>query len=1188
MKGLKIFALSVGVLALLGILVVVLALTPSVQTWAVRKALADMPGMKIEVGRVAAGWSEAELTDIRIAQPGRVITARAAKARYSVGDYLSGRKINADQVSVEDVLVDLRSSAPPSPPAPTAPGAGSGRPEAPRPAPGAPTNPPSARPPSEPPSFTGILQQAQLPLDFRIGQLTAKGRALLPGEQTVTFDVRGTDLGTGRRGKLEWTIGFADSARGAALQTLRANGAASVQIGADRRVTLVELESTAAATGPALPTDQLKLEARVEQPAASANEIYSLRLGLARGATVAPLLAVTAQFAAANRTIAGTWEISVRPEQVSALLTGLNLPGVAANGTGQFTLQTDTTALTATGNLQGRVADLARISPQLGVVGAIQFVTNFNGAFAGQTARLERFDLALTGDDGRKLAELATQQPVSYNLADKRATAADPKAQLGRFSVQNLPLAWAQPFVSAITITGGDLSMTLAIEAEDNGNRVRARAIEPITLRGVSLRQGQDALVDQATLTLRPNIDYSAERVALEVLDLNLSLPAGDTLTGRITSEITHLATTPAIAFNAQFQGRTVDALKSYLPVDPGPLAIAVAFEGSLEGQALRLAKAGLTANRANGGLLASFELQQPLSADLALMTFAVAKPDAVAARLRLGEVPLAWAEKFVADSRFAGVLVGGAWDVSFQSADQLNLVTVEPLVLRGVGATLAGKPQLQGVDLTTEFSATRRADVVTFDVRRLDLRQGEVALLGFTTTGEARMGPKLTVAAKGKLEADVAALMAQPALAPFASLSRGKVTAVFDGSFADAIQAKATITGRGFVARQNGQALGDLDLTANANLKPDGSGTLSAPLTVTNAGRKSDLTLTGAFGRSATALLFTGKLTSQQIITDDLQMLAGLAPSSSTPTPTTPRPKKDEKPFWQGMNGKLELDLKSIVYGKDYPVRSVRGTVVLTDSRLGLDGLQGQLKENPFKLGGEVKFDGRQAKPYTLSGAINVTNLDLGDILRAANPNERPAIESKVTITSQLSGTGATLPDLIQGTYGKFDLTGGQGTLRALGRKGQAVGAVSSIIGIVGALRGSDTTLALSELTAALNELKFDSFKMHVERGADLNLKVSALEFMSPLMRTTGSGGITKQGNEPVQNQPMRFDLQLGAKDQLALLLNKAGLLSDKQDEKGYSLMSYTFSIGGTPAKPDSSQLWKIIGEAAARSFLR
>ncbi len=1186
MKGLKIVALSLGALALLGILVVVLALTPSVQTWAVRKALADTPGITIEVGRVAAGWSEAELNDLRVAQPGTIITARLAKARYSLGDFLSGRKINAEQVTVEDVVVDLRPPAAPgrSPVPSGAPNVGTPRPSPgtppPAPAPGGTTTPP--------PSFAGILHEAQLPVDLLIGSFSAKGRALLPGGQTATFDFRGTNLGTGQQGKLEWTLGFADAAQGAALQTLRATGTAAVQIGADRRITRVEIETTASATGPSLPTNQLKLQARAEQPATVGNEVYSVRLGLVRGAAVEPLLGVSAAFAAASREIAGTWELSVRPEQVSALLAGLNLPGVAATGTGKFTLQPDTHALSTTGNLQGRVANLEKISPQLGVVGSVQFATNFNGAVAGQVARLERFDLTLTGADGRKLAEIASLQPVSYHLMDKRATLSDPKAQLGRITVENLPLAWAQPFVSAVTIAGGDLSLTFAVEAEDNGSRILARAIEPLALRGVTLRQGQQVLLEQATLTLKPSIDYSATRVALEVADLNLTLPAGDAVTGRITSEITNLATTPAIAFNVQIQARTVAALKAYLPVDPGPLSVVAALEGNLEGSSLRLAKASLTANRANGGLLASLELQQPLTADLAKMTFAVAKPDAVAARLRLGEVPLAWAEKFVADAKFAGVLVGGAWDVSFQSADQLGLVTVEPLVLRGVGATLAGKPQLQGVDLSTEFTAQRRANAITFDVKRLDVRQGELALMGFVTSGEARLGQKPGVTAKGRLDADIGALMAQPALAPFASLSRGKVTAVFDGTVGDTVQLKAVVAGRGFVARQNGQALGDLDVTASANLKPDGSGTLSVPLTLTNAGRKSDVLIDGTFGRSPTALLFTGKLTSQQIFTDDFQVLAGLAPTSSTPTPATPRPKKDANPFWQGVNGKLDIDLKNVVYGKDYPVRSVRGTVTLTDSRLALDGLQGQLKDNPFKLGAEVKFDGKLPKPYTLAGAIDVTNLDLGEILRAANPNERPAIESKVTITSQLSGTGATLPDLIQGTYGKFDLTGGQGTLRALGKKGQTVGAVSSIIGIVGALRGSDTTMALSELTAALNELKFDSFKMHVERGADLNLKVSALEFISPLMRTTGTGGITKQGNEPVQNQPMRFDLQLGTKDQLALLLNKAGLLSDKLDDKGYMLMTYTFSIGGTPAKPDSSQLWKIIGEAAARSFLR
>jgi len=45
--------------------------------------------------------------------------------------------------------------------------------------------------------------------------------------------------------------------------------------------------------------------------------------------------------------------------------------------------------------------------------------------------------------------------------------------------------------------------------------------------------------------------------------------------------------------------------------------------------------------------------------------------------------------------------------------------------------------------------------------------------------------------------------------------------------------------------------------------------------------------------------------------------------------------------------------------------------------------------------------------------------------------------------------------------------------------------------------------------------------------------------------------------------------------------------MLSGKQDEKGYSLMSSPFVIGGTVAKPDSTQLWKILGQVGLGAFL-
>ncbi|MBI4623241.1 MAG: hypothetical protein HY736_08485 [Verrucomicrobia bacterium] len=281
-------------------------------------------------------------------------------------------------------------------------------------------------------------------------------------------------------------------------------------------------------------------------------------------------------------------------------------------------------------------------------------------------------------------------------------------------------------------------------------------------------------------------------------------------------------------------------------------------------------------------------------------------------------------------------------------------------------------------------------------------------------------------------------------------------------------------------------------------------------------------------------------------------------------------------------------MDLKKVIYGRDYVIGGIRGSAVVTDTRFALDSLEGKFKNNPFKVNAGLTFTARQPQPYALTGNANVSNLDIGEILRAASPNENPALETKVTVAAKLNGNGPTLPGLVENIYGQFDITGSRGVLRALGRKGQTVGALSTIVGLIGAARGSDTTVAAAELAAELNEMRFDKFTMHVDRGADLNLKLTSLEFISASTRVTGTGGITSQPKVPIENQPLRVQMKIAGKQHMATVLNKAGLLDGKQDDQGYYTMNTSFELGGTPAKPDSRDLWRIIGEATARALLR
>lgn len=1214
MKALKIVAFVVGGIVVLLAIVVALALMPSVQTWAVRKAVAGQPGMEIKVAKVAAGLSAAEVTEFHFAKDGMVVTAKGVSARYSAWDYVSKKRINVDSVTIDDLVIDLRNAKTPTSAAPAggaAPGTTSGTPRTPSSSPSAALAKAEKKEP-----FQGLLKEAQLPFDIRVANLTAKGRALLPANQIVTFELKGSGIETGQRGKLEWTIDFADSTAGASLRALRATGNAAVHIANDRRIDSVEVENVAAAMGPKIAAEQIKVAVKAEKPAPNGDESYAATVSLVKGAALEPILKTNAQFLSASREIVGAWDIAIRTEQLAGLLAGLGLPELAANGAGKFSFKPDTNAVAASGDLEARTAQLQKIVPALAAIGTVQLKTTFDGGMADNVARLDKLNLEVSGSDGRKFAQVSSLQKINYQLTDKRVTLADPKAELARISLQALPLAWAQAFAKPMQIESGDLSMVLAVEAEPDGSRVRARAVEPLAIRTVTIRQGDKLLADRVSLTTRPSVDYSATKITAQLAELNITMPAGDALSGTLSADVTNLSTTPAIAFAAQLQAKVINALKPYLPVQTGPLAIAVNVEGRQAGDTLQLAKATVNVNREGNALLTALDIQQAITVNMKASTFTVPNPSATAARVRLGEIPLAWAEPFVAKSKLSGSLKGATLEVAMRSVEDVTLTTTEPMTLTAVSVTMEAKPMLQNVDLLANLTATKRGQTIVYEVRKMEVKQGQMQLAALIVSGEAKLGAKMTLAAKGNLEADVAALMAQPVLAPFATLSRGNVAAAFEANVADTTEAKAAISAKNLVAKQENRALGDLEVKLSANVKPDGSGTVSAPLTLTNANRKSDVSIDGAFGKSANkeTFLFTGKIASTQLVVDDFQPLAALAPASDKKKPETPSPSgRDTVPFWKGVNGKVELDLKRVVYGKDYVVSGIRGSALITDSKLSLDGFEGKFKENAFKVAAGVSFAAPQPKPYSLTGSVNVAGLEVGEILRAANPDEKPAVESRVSVVANLNGNGINVGDLAKNVYGKFDVTGGKGVLRALGRKGgQAVSTVSSIIGIIGAARGSNTTVAISELANALAEMSFDSFTMHVERGADLNLKLTSLEFLSPFMRLTGSGGITNSkaaaprsgsgqilgsvaaqpAETPIQNQPMNIQLQLGAKDQLALLLNRAGVLGQQTDQRGYYLMTQSFTIGGTPAKPDSSQLWQMLGAAAARaaagSFLK
>lgn len=1203
MKALKIVGIVLlGVVLLMGLLVGV-ALIPAVQTWAVRKAVAGQPGLKLEVGRVAAGFSTTELRDLRFEQDGLVVTVPRILVAYSVLDYISHKRIDVGQIEVQGLMVDARKMTAAAP-ATKAPVEG----------------------PAKAPAFVGVLHLAQLPLDVRLGNLAINGRALLPGDRSVDFALTGGGIEIGKRGQLAWKIDFSDPTQGAPLRALHANGSLGVHIAADRRVDSVEVENLATTEGPKLPAESVQLKLTAEQAAPNADEIYTAGLSLVQNGNTSQILNSRVVYLAGEQRLDGTWNVAVHGEQLAALLAGLGLPEVSADGAGKFSFQTNTAAAVASGELNALVTGLERINPQIPAIGPLQLHAAFDGAFADNIVRLNRLELKLGLVGGRKLIQVATSQPVSFNTETRRVAIAKPDAELARIALQGIPLALAQSAAKPFVIDGGKLSGTFSIVAEADGSQVHLRTIRPLSLAGVTLTEGGKKLIDRLNLTLSPSVDYSAARVTAAVPDLNLSLAAGDAATGDFKVDVLNPQAAPVVAFSAKFQERLISVLKPYLPMDPGPISVDSEVSGQLQGQKLRLDRFSSTVKLQHGVLLASVETLQALTADLGAVRVAAANPSAAVARFHLGTLPLTLAERFVPKAKFAGNLKGATFEISLPSADQVAMQTTAPVSLTGIGVAMDGQSLVKGLDLTVDFAATKRGETMSADVRRLEVRQGSASLVRLTAAGGATLGAKLEAKGAGKLDVDLAAVMKQPAFATAAQLARGHLAIDFNLASGDPLRATAKIALRNLVSRQGNQALGDLDCQIDAGLKPDfSSGTAKIPLTLTVGGRRSDLTLDGAFSRTASLLSVTGKLTSSQIIADDFMALAALAPQNSgsaspgtgeqpqaasqasiqgggsqatspspltaTPgqlaaSPATPAQTREAGPFWKGFGGRFSADLKMVKYGPDYTVSGIHCAATLDPTRMELASLEGKFKGNAFKVTAGINFAAKDPKPYALKGAVNIPGFDVGAFLRAANPNQPPALETKLTIDAKFDGRGATLPDLAQNVSGQFDVTGSKGVLRALSNKGRKVAGIASVgLGLLGAAMHSDTSAAMGELVASLNEMPFDSFTMHVNRGADLNLKLTSLEFISPDTRLTGGGVIEYKKGVSIANQPLHVEMQLAGKDQMALLLSKLYLLGDQQDDKGYSMMSSPFIISGTPANPDSSQLWKIVGSASVKA---
>jgi hypothetical protein len=522
--------------------------------------------------------------------------------------------------------------------------------------------------------------------------------------------------------------------------------------------------------------------------------------------------------------------------------------------------------------------------------------------------------------------------------------------------------------------------------------------------------------------------------------------------------------------------------------------------------------------------------------------------------------------------------------------------------------------------------TASAGQPVVNFDAVRIEgLRakqtsaglEASVAALRVVVAGadlvtvkvDASQKPGAPMLAKGEIKAQLSKLADQPVLRGQTRLSAGEATITFDASVAEALKAVAQIRLAGLRAA----GAGDLpEIVIDADVARDAAGVLIAkvPLAVRNAkaGRASDLLLNATVKPSGATTDLSAKLVSQVLFAEDLQAFAALAAEAkpaSPPKPATPDTKPadpqakpaPDAPLWAGTTGQVELAFARIVYAPGVEVTDTQGRFTLSPDAATLEKLKLLLG-----TGGSLDVTGAlkwlpATKSYALGADVKGREVKVGPLLKALAPAEASKLEGTYDLTASITGQGSDPAAAASGAAAEVKFTGRNGTLRVLNFETSRFAKLASpeaqtVTGLLGAALGANSKVgeyagyaaAAIGITRQLSDLPYDEIAIEAKRAADGSVEIGTVSLLSSQLRLAGSGGLRIVPGRSLWELPLKLELQLGAKGQIAQQLQKLNLLAPPAANAAadaFITMKEPLVLDGSIKKIGTDQITRLLTRA-------
>ncbi len=1159
MKPVRFLFIALGVILVLGVVATGLALTPSIQRWAILRATAGQPGLKLTLQSVSAGFSSVSVRGVEFTQHGVTVKLDELDADCSLWALLFSREIEIGRLRAHGLMIDASRISP----AKAKAGAAAG---------------PAAAP--------AALARIELPYAITLGEVEIDGQALLasaPGKSALPaeFKITGGEVAPGKEGTLRLKGRLSDPSPGASVTGLQASLSLQLKQSLRRTFDRVALVALVDADGPQFSgQNQLKLAASLART--SSGEEYTVSVDTVREGRLENVLAVNARLPLGQKTFAGEWKLSARNTQLEPFFLGGAMPKFDARGDGRFAFTTTNSALTVQGGLQVDASGLEALQPELRAIGAVKLRSEFDIAKENGVARLNKLVVALSGE--QPVLELTASSAADFNLHERRLlVGGSVPGEVARLKLQGVPLAWVRPFVSGLDVSGGAITGEVVYE-NAGGQKLTARTVVPIKIDGLTVVRAGRTLLSKAGLTLDAEADFSPEKVQARVKNLSCTTAAGDSVQLRATISAP-VAEHPAVTIEASGTADFPKLLAPLLPV--GRLQSKGTLDATWQGN--RLEVRGLTLEMIDEKKQAfvSIATTRPVVFDLQSLQVAGAESGEVElVRVALGHLPLAAFARFSADWGFSGSLAKGDFILATQ-AGKLILRSNSPVTLADFFLSRSHRPLLAN----TSIQASPRLELVNGIVAQVASGDVTIAESAGTSVGKGSVeftqeGGRGTGAAT--FAVDLPGLASQPLWANAVPLSAGRASGELRfASAAGVLQLETRATLNGLVTRDTNQTLPVANLSLRVLAQPDGKLSVQAPILIDQAGNRSDVNLAVEGVRHTDGSLeLDGKLTGDHVELGDALLLANIfgaslgaddPESAAVQDRALSPPAADAKPFWGGVKGQFLLDVKSVTKGKDWNMRGLNGRLAVTPERAELSKLAAEFSEtSKLDAQGTVDFT-PGLDPYHLTGNFSLTEFDTGRLFKALDETRAPTLEGLFNVQGRLEGRGLTLADTIDRTRGQFELAGRQGVFRGLKRATDKISLASKAVGLVGSLLGdksadkiANTTYYVDQLAQNLAEIPYDQLNLKLVRDESLNLQISEVALVAPEVHFLGKGQVKYEAGKTLLEQPLTATLSLRARGKVEESLAKLKVLDGSRDDLGYANSKEAVNIGGSLLRPD------------------